>query len=208
MHLIIGPNDPIINGVGVNWSLCPLFYRMKYFSYNLVAAANDWIEQSEEEHLKAEKRFWCVVEDYHRELEDLESRVSQKAWHFFRHGFGRYGLHDATLLSFNIGDGLDYDLDGSSQFRLDRQKTSVRLEFLNNEQDLHYLFDLRGINSVQSNLFVENGSASKSIGDLFTYELTATDSDILQLGFLFATGASIIVQSRKLVFRRRRIKRQ
>ena len=181
---------------------------MKYFSYNLIAAANDWIEQSEEEHLQAEKRFWSVVEDYHHELEDLKYRVSQKAWHFFRHGFGRYGLHDARLLSFNIGDGLDYVVDGSSPLRLNRQKIFVRLEFLNYEQDLHYLFDLRGINSVQSNLFVENDSAAKSIGDLYTYELTRTDNNILQLAFLFANGASIIIQFRKLVFRRRRIKRQ
>jgi len=181
---------------------------MKYFSYNLIAAANDWIEQSEEEYLQAEKRFWSFVEDYHHELDDLKSRVSQKAWHFFRHGFGRYGLHDARLISFNIGDGLDYVVDGSSPFLVNRQKTFVRLEFLNYEQDLHYLFDLRGIKSVLSNIFVENDSASKSIGDLYTYELTKIDGDILQLGFLFASGATIIVQFRKLVFRRQRIKRQ
>jgi hypothetical protein len=181
---------------------------MKYFTYSLIAASNDWIEQTVEEHRKAEKQFWATVEDYQGELDGLKSRISQKAWHFFRYGFGRYGLHDARLLSFNIGDGLDYVTDGSLPFRINRQRISARLEFLNYEQDLHYLFNLRGINSVQSNIYVENDFAAKSLGDLYTYELTEIDGDILQLGFLFASGATIIVQFRKLVFQRRRIKRQ
>ena len=181
---------------------------MKYFTYSLIAAANDWIEQTEEEHRQAEEQFWSVVEDYHRELDSLESRISQKAWNFFRYGFARYGLHDARLLSFNAGDGLDYKPDGSSPFGINRQRLSARLEFLNYEQDLHYLFDLRGIKRAQSDLFGEEEFNDKSIGDLFTYELTEVDNDILQLGFLFASSASIVIQFRKLVFRRRRVKRQ
>jgi hypothetical protein len=181
---------------------------MKYFSYNLVAAANDWIEQSAEEHRQAEQRFWSIAEDYGRELEGLKSRVSRAAWDFFRHGFGRYGLHDARLLSLSIGDGLDYVPDGTAPFRLNRQRTSARIEFLNYEQDLHYLFDLRGVRRLQSDLSVEEETYAKSIGDLYTYELTAADEASLQLGFLFASGASITIQFRRLVFRRHRIKRQ
>ncbi len=181
---------------------------MKYFTYDLVAAANDWIEQSEEEHRKAEKQFWSVVEDYHYELEGLKSRVSRAAWNFFRHGFGHYGLHDARLLSLSVGDGLDYVPDGASPFLLNRQRTTARVEFLNYEQGLHYLFDLRGVSRVQSDLFIEEDSSAESIGDLFTYELTAVDKDNLQLGFLFASSASIIIQFRRLVFRRHRIKRK
>lgn len=181
---------------------------MKYFTYSLIAANNDWIKQTEEEYQNAEKQFWATVEDYHRELDGLQSRVSKKAWHFFRYGFARYGLHDARLLSFNVGDGLDYVTDGSVPFRINRQRISARLKFLNYEQDLHYLFDLRGIKRIQSDLFVEEDFHDKCIGDLFTYELTEINEDTLQLGFLFASGASIIVQFRKLVFRRQRIKRQ
>ena len=181
---------------------------MKFFTNHLVAAANNWIEQTDEEHRQAEKLFWATVEDYHRQLEGLKSRVSRPAWDFFRHGFGRYGLHDARLLSFSVGDGLDYVPDGSSPFLLNRQRPSARIEFLNYEQDLHYFFDLRGVRRVQSDLFIDEESYAKSIGDLFTYELTAVDKDSLQLGFLFAVGASIVIQFRRLVFRRRRIKRK
>ena len=181
---------------------------MKFFTNHLVAAANNWIEQTEEEHRKAEKLFWATVGDYHRHLEGLKSRVSRPAWDFFRHGFGRYGLHDARLLSLCVGDGLDYTPDGSSPFLLNRQRTSARIEFLNYEQDLHYLFDLRGVSRLQNDLFIEGDFYAKSIGDLFTYELTAVDEVSLQLGFLFASGASVITQFRRLVFRRRRVKRQ
>lgn len=181
---------------------------MKYFTYELISALNDWTEQTEEEYLQADKRFWATVENYHRELEGLKPRVSQKAWHFFRYGFARYGLHDARLLSFNIGDGLDYVPDGSLPFRINRQRTSARLEFLNYHQDLHYLFALRGIKRIQSDLFVDEEMVAQSIGDLYTYELTEVDKETLQLGFLFASGASIVIQFRKLVFRRSRIKRQ
>jgi len=181
---------------------------MKYFTYNLVAAANDWIEQTEEESRSAERQFWATVEDYRRHLEGLKSRVSRPAWDFFRHGFGRYGLHDARLLSLCVGDGLGYTPDGASPFLLNRQHASARIEFLNYEQDLHYLFDLRGMSRLQNDLVIEEDSYAKSIGDLFTYELTAVDEIHLQLGFLFASGSSVIIQFRRLVFRRRRINRR
>lgn len=181
---------------------------MKYFTYDLIAAYNDWIEQTEEESRLAEKKFWATVEDYHRELEGLQSRISKAAWNFFRYGFARYGLHDARLLSLSVGDGLDYVPDGVSPFLLNRQRTSAKIKFLNYEQNLHYLFDLRGVKRLETNLFIEEKLYAKSIGDLFTYELTAVNEDILQLGFLFAYGASINIQFRKLVFRRNRIKRK
>lgn len=181
---------------------------MKYFTSNLVAAANDWVEQTRDEYRQAEKQFWATVEDYYRELENLKSRVSRPAWDFFRHGFGRYGLHDAQLLSLSVGDGLDYVPDGVAPFRLGWQRLSARIEFLNYEQDLHYLFELRGVRRVQSDLYLDVSPYAKSIGDLFIYELTSPDTDSLQLGFLFASGASIVVQFHKLIFRRRRIKRQ
>jgi len=181
---------------------------MKYFTSDLVAAANNWVEQTEEEHRRAEKRFWSAVEDYRRELDGLKARVSRAAWEFFRHGFGRYGLHDARLLSFTIGDGLDYVPDGSRPFLINQRRTAARVEFLNYEQDLYYLFDLRGVSRVSGDIFIEEESYAGSIGDLFTYELTEADNNNLQLGFLFATAASVMIQFQRLVFRRRRVKRE
>lgn len=181
---------------------------MKYFTFDLIAAANGWIEQTIPELRLAEKRFDSVVTKYYRELERLKPRVSGAAWNFFRHGYAEKGLHDARLLSLKVGDGLNYTPDGSSPFRLNRQRTSTIVEFLNYEQTFHYVFDLRGVRRVSTDLFVEEQSYAKSLGDLYIYELTAIDQKDLQLGFLFASGATIVIQFRRLVFRRRLIKRE
>lgn len=181
---------------------------MKYFTYEIVAAANMWIEQTDEEFSRAEKLFWSKVDDYHIELESLTHRVSRKAWNFFRYGFGENGLHDGRLLSLSVGDGLNYSPDGAAPFLLNFQRLSARIEFLNYEQNFHYTFNLQRLKSIDGNLFTEKDSFAQSIGDLSTYELTEADKDTLQLSFLFASGASITAQFRKLVFQRKRVKRK
>jgi hypothetical protein len=181
---------------------------MKYFTYELIAAANDWIDQTGKELRRAEKRLDSVFEKYLREVDSLMPRISAPAWNFFRHGFGEQSLHDARLLSFTVGDGLNYSPDGASPFLLNRQHTSAIVEFLNYEQSSHYVFDLRGVKHVRSDLFVYEGSFAKSLGDVYIYELTASDDKGLQLGFLFASGATLVIKFKRLVFRKRRITRE
>ena len=181
---------------------------MKYLTYELLAAANDWIDQTEREERLAQKRFASAGQKYWRELESLRPRISGPAWNFFRYGRDETGLHDGRLLSLRVGDGLDYTPDGSSPFRLNRQRTSAIIQFLNYEQCFHFVFDCRGVSRVSSDLFIDDSLFAKSLGDLYLCELTETRKKELQLGFLFATGATIVIQFRRLVFRRRRIKRQ
>src|SRR5260370_29434261 len=180
---------------------------MKYFTNELVAAANDWIEQTEQRRLDAERQFLETVKQYHRSLQDLKLRISRQAWNFFENGYGRWGLHDGRLISLWIGDGLDYRPDGSSPFRINHQRTTARVTFLNYEQDLLYTFDLRGISRVRSDLLRCEG-LKWHLGDLFTYEIVAVDENLLQLGFLFASGASIVAHFTKLIFHRKRIERK
>jgi hypothetical protein len=80
------------------------------------------------------------------------------------------------------------------------------VEFLNYEQESHCLFEMRGVTRVSCDLFPDDCSHAR-IGDLYTYEIVSIDDHDLQLGFLFASGATIIVQFHKLLFRRRRINR-
>src|SRR6185295_426013 len=127
---------------------------MKYFTYELIATTNEWTNPSAGELRFARKRLHKAIEKYWRELENLRPRISETAWKFFRYGRDDSGLHDARLLSFRIGDGLDYKPDGSSPFRLNHQKTSAIVEFLNYEQDFHYTFDLRLVSRVHADLFV------------------------------------------------------
>src|SRR5437870_3878006 len=98
---------------------------MRYFTYELIAAANDWITQSETAHRTAEKRLESVFKRYQRQLDALEPRLSRSAWQFFRYGFGSRSLHDGRLLSLRIGDGLTYTPNGSTPFFLNRQHASA-----------------------------------------------------------------------------------
>jgi hypothetical protein len=148
-----------------------------------------------------------VTTSAQRQLDALEPRLSRSAWQFFRYGFGSKGLHDGRLLALRVGDGLTYTPNGSTPFFLNRQHASAVVEFLNYEQDLHYVFDLRGVRLFSGNLLVEGNSYAKSFGDLYIYELTAAADNHLSLGFLFASGGSIVVEFKRLVFRRHRIKR-
>src|SRR5689334_4134979 len=173
---------------------------MKYLSYELIAAANDWVDQTDEEMREAGKLLEKRWKDYFQELDSLQPRMSFAAWNFFRHGSGRAGLHDARLLSLNLGDGLDYTADGASPFRLNRQRLSARLQFLNFEQDFHYTFEFRGVSRAQCDLF-PSGPRVPGVGDLYTYEVVSIDDNHLQMGCIFANGASIIIQFRKLIFR-------
>ena len=180
--------------------------RMKYFTYELIAAANEWIDQTEEARIDAGRQFEEAVKQYHRSLAELKPRIRRRAWDFFENGYGRWGLHDGRLISLSIGDGLDYRPDGTKPFRLNLQRTNARVVLLNYEQDLLYTFDLRGVSRMNSDLL--RGELSIGLGNVFTYEIVAADKNLLQLGFLFASGASIVGQFTKLVFRRLRIKRK
>src|SRR5688572_29353676 len=79
---------------------------MKYFTYDLVAAANDWIEQSREAHRLAENSFSEAIAAYHQQLDGLKHVLSDKAWTFFRYGREDASLHDSRLVSAEIGDFL------------------------------------------------------------------------------------------------------
>jgi hypothetical protein len=71
---------------------------------------------------------------------------------------------------------------------------------------LLYTFDLRGVSRIRND-FMRSGEHEWSLGDLFTYEVVAVDNKLLQLGFLFASGATTIAQFTKLIFRKEPIER-
>ena len=94
---------------------------MKYFTLDYLQDGWEmWFDKTEEERREIEKRHDLILEEYLRELESLKHRVGKRAWEFFRHGRDEYGLHDGRLLSFCVGDGLDYVPDGSSPFLINR----------------------------------------------------------------------------------------
>lgn len=79
--------------------------------------------------------FKTTYTAYQNQLAKLEGRVSRQAWKFFAFGVHRWGLHDARLLAFSVGDGLDHPTGGRKRFDENKEKTKVRILILNRKQD-------------------------------------------------------------------------
>jgi hypothetical protein len=70
---------------------------MKHFTYDLIAAANDWIEQSDGARLEAERQFALVQRQYRDSLREIKPRISRAAWNFFDSGHGHSGQPGPNL---------------------------------------------------------------------------------------------------------------
>ena len=181
---------------------------MKYFTKEIAKADND-PSLSKSQQAAIDRQFIRNVNAYRHQLEKLRPRLSNQAWRFFYRGFGRWGLHDAELLSFAVGDGVDYRTDGRQPFRINRAKTTVRIKILSRLQDLLYVFDCRGVSkAVFDYPTADPFEGSRRIDMLLSYELTAADSRNLRLEFLFCSGATILLEFTRLKFNRKRIARR
>jgi|SRR5882762_1456616 hypothetical protein len=144
---------------------------------------------------------------YQKQLAKLEGRVSRQAWNFFAFGFRRWGLHDARLLAFSVGDGLDHLADGRQQFDKNKQRAKVRILILNREQTLLYSFVCTDVRKVVFKYPVQNTRwDSRQIELLETYELTAVNKRYLSLEFLFSSNATLLVEFGQLKFKRQRVR--
>jgi hypothetical protein len=180
---------------------------MKYFTKEFIKADND-SSLTKAQSQKIDKKFNRNCKAYRRQLGRLESRISKQAWNFFYFGFGRWGLHDARLMSFTVGDGLDYRPDGKQPFRINKQKAKVRIKILNHDQNLLCAFNCSGIRKVAFEFPSDDPLwNSGQVDDLHSYELTEAGKHFMCLEFLFTSGATILVEFARLKFDRKRIKR-
>jgi hypothetical protein len=69
---------------------------------------NDTEEESAELVRKRNKQCIELRNAYDEHLDSTRNRISKPAYEFFRHGFAETGLHDADLLSLNVGCGLNF----------------------------------------------------------------------------------------------------
>jgi hypothetical protein len=180
---------------------------MKYLTRQVIFEAND-IDAEPAVMAQAEKRFEEACYAYFRELEKLKGRISGPAFEFLRHGSCEEGLHDGNVLAFSFGDGMSYLPDGQQPFLVNRRKASANISILNFEQNRHYSFDLLGVKRINADMFIDEGVRGVEFGDLYTYELVDVGENRLQLGLLFASGATVVVEFTKLRFSKRRIKPQ
>jgi hypothetical protein len=152
------------------------------------------------------ENFKKTVSAYQKQLAKLEGRISRQAWNFFAFGFGGWGLHDACLLAFSVGDGLDRLANDRKQFDEKKQKAKARILILNFKQTLLYSFVCTDIRSVVFKYPVQNTRwDSRQIELLETGELTAVNKHYLSLEFLFSSNATLLVEFGRLQFKRQRV---
>ena len=147
------------------------------------------------------KGFKRNIKAYQKQLAKLEGRVSRQAWNFFALGFGRWGLHDARLLAFSVGDGLDHLADDEN-----KQRAKVRILILNREQTLLYSFLCTEVRKAVFKYPVQRSRwNSRQIEMLETYELKAVNKYYLSLEFLFSSNTTLLVEFGRLKFNRQRV---
>jgi hypothetical protein len=150
--------------------------------------------------------FKKTVGAYQKQLAKLEGRISRQAWNFFAFGFGGWGLHDARLLAFSAGDGLEHLANGRKQFDVNKQKAKARILILNRKQTLLYSFVCTDIRRVVFKYPVQNTRwDARQIELLETYELVTVNKHYLSLEFLFSSNATLLVEFGRLNFKRQRV---
>ena len=124
-------------------------------------------------------------------------------------GFGGWGLHDAYLLAFAAGDALNHLSDGDRPFDENKERAKVRILILNRNHTFLYSFVCTDIHRVVFNYPKQDPRwDSRRIELLETYELTAVNRHYLSLEFLFSSNARLLVEFRRLKFRRQRLGRK
>jgi|WetSurMetagenome_2_1015567.scaffolds.fasta_scaffold677127_1 hypothetical protein len=179
---------------------------MKFFPYELIASANDWLDESPKAVRRAISQLEKASTAYNHHLNQIRQRVSSRAWQFFRYGVMDKSLHDATLLRLVTGDTLSSTSRGHFD-RRNRSRITASFEFLSFNESWIAEFNCKNVQSVKADLRSEPPMLW-NLGDLFIYELRAASPTTLALGFLFASGSEIEIEFGKLVFRRRIVKRE
>jgi hypothetical protein len=147
-----------------------------------------------------------TIRAYQKQLDKLEGRVSRQAWNFFALGFGGWGLHDARLLAFSVGDGLDHSPNNRQPFDKNKQKAKVRILILNRKQTLLYSFICNDVRKTVFKYPVQTSRwNTRQIEMLDTYELTSVNKDYLSLEFLFSSNTTLLVEFGRLKFKRQRV---
>jgi hypothetical protein len=179
---------------------------VKYFPYELIASANEWLDESPKAVRMAISQFKKASVAYKHHLDQIRQRVSSGAWQFFRYGVMDKSLHDATLLRLSMGDTLCATSRGYCD-RRNRSRTTASFEFLSFNESWIAAFNCKNVQSLKAD-FCLAPPMLRNLGDLYIYELRAASPTTLALGFLFASGSEIEIEFGKLIFSRRIVKRE
>lgn len=181
---------------------------MKYFPKEFHKADNN-PRLSRKTVRRIDKAYLRNLKAYYHALQKLSGRLPVSAWRFFRPGPRFESLHDATLLSFEVGDAMTAPSNGKS-FNPRKFKHSVKVRFLNYERDRLYTFRYHGVVAVTFDfpssdpLHYTRGS---KIGDQLVDEIVALDDRTLRHEHFFESGAELRIDFERLATTVSRLKK-
>jgi len=176
-----------------------VYYRFhEIFHERTLAGYNS---RSDAEKQRALEQGELNRQEYSRQLEELQPRLSEKAYRFFTDE----SLHDGRLLAFSAGDSIFHDIHGSEKFDINVHKVTVEMRVLGSNLDVLYTLNYEKVKSLlfdypsDEPLFHHEGG---HIGDWGYDELTAVDDNYLRHEILFASGTSILIEFKDFSYER------
>jgi hypothetical protein len=143
---------------------------------------------------------------YRRHLEKLKPRLSKQIYRFVT----KESLHDGRLISFNVSDNLDFDIDEEKRFDRNSRKTGVSMKVLNYEQDALFLMRYTKVKRVLFDYPTDNPLFEQEkdfIGDWGYDEFSEVDGDYLRHEVLFSSGTTILIKFKHFTYKRIRIRK-
>jgi hypothetical protein len=140
---------------------------------------------------------------YLRQLTDLSERISKET--FSRFSDPRQPLFDADLFKFSVGDALGYSEPRQRRMRL---STAVEATFCSFDGKTLHDLTYSGIAAVRVD--VPNGrwfswpTGRNRMDSLLADELTSLDPQLMKHAFLFASGATISIECKRINWKTRR----
>jgi len=170
---------------------------MKYFTKEMWRG---WNSRDEAERQRAREQSDRNWQDYLQQLEKLQSRLGQEAYEFFKTA----ERHDGRLISFTVGDAIDHNIHGQTEFDINSRDTNVEIKLLSPYLNTLYTLNYSGVRKVvfdypsDDPLFHYDGS---NISDWGYDEVTAADEKFLRHEVLFSSGTTILIEFTNFSFR-------
>jgi hypothetical protein len=156
---------------------------------------------------KQDREFLRKVRLYYKHLDKIADRLGPGAYKFFRWGWGETCLHDGFLLCLSMGDAVAQAEDDYHRLRFGRpgnSKSVVRLRALSYEKELLHTFTFKGLRKVVVDIPSAKPlwfTAGKTLGQIYSYEVSAASSKYLRCEWLLDSGGTITVEFQKLMYR-------
>lgn len=173
---------------------------MKYFKKELWLAFN-----SDGDYQNAHEEWMKNLNEYAKQLESLENKLSKKNFNFFTNE----SLHDGKIISINIIDALAERIKQRKPYKNIHNPLTIEIQVINYEENKVYFLKYASIRKMkfdfpsESPLFWNVGSGLEDWG---YDELTMIDEEYFKHEILLSSGSGMLIEFKKFTYKVKKIK--